>query len=182
MIGGRGPIVTVHRTTGGDKGIKCCCCMCCTCFNWTFLKTQHGILKIVEVILGFFCQTLAINYGLGYDGAIGKSYHSFLTTCSWSLMTSIILLFCYVFSEKSISLIRQSFFETAFNITACVSFLSASSYLGFAVNAFLYPMYIITPFFQVYPAMTAAYVLGFISGAVHGYDAYKSYRYFKGYR
>ncbi|KAK4875621.1 hypothetical protein RN001_012043 [Aquatica leii] len=184
MIGRGGPtIVAVHSPISrGQKGIKCCCCMCCTCFNWNFLKTPHGILKIAEAILGFCCQTLAVNYGLGYAGIIGKSYHSFLTTTCWGLMTTVMLLFCYIFSEKSIGLIRQSLFETTFNALACFSYLSSCSYLGFAVNTFLYPLYIMTPFFQVYPAMTAAYILGLVVGCIHGYDAYKSYKYFKGYR
>ncbi|KAF2884515.1 hypothetical protein ILUMI_21660 [Ignelater luminosus] len=113
---------------------------------------------ISSQILGLFCQSLAINFGLGYAGVLGSSYHGFLTTASWSLMTTLMLLFCYVFSEKSFSLVRQSLFETVFNAVACFSYISSCSYLGFAVNTFLYPMYIITPFFQVYPAMTAAYV------------------------
>ncbi|KAF5273837.1 hypothetical protein FQA39_LY00952 [Lamprigera yunnana] len=139
-------------------------------------------LKNLNKLLGLFCQTLAVNYGIGHADAIGKSYHSFLTTTCWSLMTTALLLFCYVFSQKSIGLIRQSLFETVFNALACFSYLSSCSYLGFVVNTFLYPLYKLTPFFQVYPAMSAAYILGLIAGGAHGYDAYKSYRFFRGYR
>lgn len=48
--------------------------------------------------------------------------------------------------------------ETLFNVVAAFGYLSSSSYLGFAVKTFLYPLYLVTPYFQVYPAMTAAYV------------------------
>lgn len=61
-------------------------------------------------VLGFFCQSLALNYGMAYAGNMGTSYYSFLTTSSWCLMTTSLLLFCYVFSEKSFSLVRQSLF------------------------------------------------------------------------
>jgi hypothetical protein len=48
--------------------------------------------------------------------------------------------------------------ETLFNAVAALLYISSSSYLSYAVNIFLRPLYIVTPFFQVYPAMTAAYV------------------------
>jgi hypothetical protein len=41
---------------------------------------------------------------------------------------------------------------------AAFLYVSSSSYLSYAVNIFLRPLYVVTPFFQVYPAMTAAYV------------------------
>lgn len=93
---------------------------------------------------------------------------------------------------------------------ASFSYISSSSYLALAVNTYLYPMYLIIPHFTVYPALTAAYVsrypkkteyavfcylqmseiinwfvekvLGSIVGLIHGYETYKAYRYFKGYR
>jgi hypothetical protein len=48
--------------------------------------------------------------------------------------------------------------ETLFNAVAAVLYASSSGYLSYAVNIFLRPLYVVTPFFQVYPAMTAAYV------------------------
>ncbi|GJQ71595.1 hypothetical protein Trydic_g11298 [Trypoxylus dichotomus] len=134
------------------------------------------------MILGSFCQSLAINFGYQYSGSIGPAYYSFLTTASWSLMTVLLLLFCYIFSGKSQYLMRQSLFETAFNGVAAFCYISSCSYLGMIVNSVLYPMYTVTPFFQVYPAMTGTYILGTIVGIIHGYDCYKSYRFFKGYR
>ena len=50
------------------------------------------------------------------------------------------------------------FQETLFNAVAALLYISSSSYLSYAVNIFLRPLYLVTPFFQVYPAMTAAYV------------------------
>lgn len=48
--------------------------------------------------------------------------------------------------------------ETLFNAVAAFLYVSSSSYMSYAVNVFLRPLYLVTPFFQVYPAMTAAYV------------------------
>lgn len=50
------------------------------------------------------------------------------------------------------------FQETLFNAVAAFLYFSSSSYLSYAVNIFLRPLYVVTPFFQVYPAMTATYV------------------------
>ncbi|KAK9718516.1 Membrane-associating domain [Popillia japonica] len=180
MIQSRGPAVINFANSGG--GLDCCCFKCCSCLNLYYLRTQAGILKIIEMVLGSFCQSLAINFGYQYSGSIGPAYYSFLTTASWSLMTIIVLLFCYIFSGKSQYLIRQSLFETVFNGIAAFCYISSCSYLGMIVNSVLYPMYTVTPFFQVYPAMTGTYVLGTIVGIIHGFDCYKSYRLFKGYR
>lgn len=61
-------------------------------------------------VLGSFCQSLAFNYGLRYASAMGTAYQSFLATSCWCLMTTVLLLFSYVFSEKSSVLVRQSLF------------------------------------------------------------------------
>lgn len=45
-----------------------------------------------------------------------------------------------------------------FNTIACFFCMSSASCLGFATKMFLWPLYAITPGFDVYPAMTAAYV------------------------
>lgn len=171
---------TAHRST--NTGINFCCCQCCTCLNLRIFQTEPGLIKIGQAILGFLCQSLAINFGLPYAATIGPSYHGFLTTSSWCLMTTFILICCYLFSTNSYSLLRQSLFETLYNAIAACSYISASSYLAFAVNTFLYPLYLITPYYQVYPAMSAAYMLGTLAGLLHAYDAYRSYKYLKGYR
>lgn len=48
--------------------------------------------------------------------------------------------------------------ETLFNGIAAVLYLGASSYLALKVQTELWPQYVVTPYFQVYPALTAAYV------------------------
>ncbi|CAG9761010.1 unnamed protein product [Ceutorhynchus assimilis] len=179
----RGPtIVTVHNNGGGEGGIGCCCCRCCSCIHLGFLKTGPGKLKLAEVFIGFFCQSLALQYGSGYSGTIGPSFQSFVTNVTWCFLTSLLLLLCYLFSPKSINLIKSSLFEVLFNILAAFTYLSTCSYLGYVVNIVLEPVYLITPHYQVYPAMSAAYLAGSILGLLYAYDAYKSYRYFKGFR
>lgn len=91
-------------------GINICCCRICTCINLEFLTTKHGLLKICEVILGSFCETLLIRFGLPYANDIGQAFISFLTTVASCLTTTTILLICYLVSSKSFHLIRQSLF------------------------------------------------------------------------
>nr|CAH7757063.1 unnamed protein product [Callosobruchus chinensis] len=177
----RGPtVVTVQGA--GTKGISCCCCTCCSCLNLQILKTEPGLVKLAELLLGFFCQSLALNFGAQYSSTIGASFQSFITTASWCLMTTFLLLLCYVFSQKSYGLLKSSLFETLFNGIAAFSYLSSCSYLGWTVNMVLQPLYLVTPYFQVYPAMSAAYMMGSLLGILYAYDAYKSYKHFKGYR
>lgn len=45
-----------------------------------------------------------------------------------------------------------------FNSLACFLYLSSASYLAFATKLFLMTEYYLRPGFDVYPAMTAAYV------------------------
>lgn len=48
--------------------------------------------------------------------------------------------------------------EMMFNSLACFLYLSSASYLAFATKLFLMTEYYLRPGFDVYPAMTAAYV------------------------
>ena len=45
-----------------------------------------------------------------------------------------------------------------FNMVACFLYLSASSYMGVAVNIYLYPRYAIVNMYSAYPAMSAVSV------------------------
>ncbi|XP_050308902.1 protein singles bar [Anthonomus grandis grandis] len=186
MRSSRGPTIVTVPVHGGfssqQGGIGCCCCRCCSCIHLDFFRTSAGKLKLVEVFLGFFCQSLALQYGLGYANTIGLSFQSFITNVTWCFLTTLLLTICYVFSPKSVNLIKSSVFETLFNCLAALTYLGTCSYLGYVVNVVLQPVYTITPQYQVYPAMSAAYMAGTILGLVYAYDAYKSFRYFKGYR
>jgi hypothetical protein len=48
--------------------------------------------------------------------------------------------------------------ECLFNAVACFLYFSASSYMGVAVNIYLYPKYALVSMYSAYPAMTAVYV------------------------
>ncbi|KAJ8918603.1 hypothetical protein NQ315_013108 [Exocentrus adspersus] len=177
----RGPTIVTVRNSGGG-GVGCCCCRCCTCVQLQLLRTEPGVLKLAEIVLGFFCQSLALNFGSQYAEVLGVSLQSFTSTASWCLVTSFLLLICYVFSEKSLNLLKSSLFETAFNSVAALSYIMSCSYLGYVVNVFLHPLYLVTSYFQGYPGISAAYMIGTLVGVIYSYDAYKSYKYFKGYR
>lgn len=182
-IVGHPRIVTVGQRglESGRGGLHCCCCTCCTCINLQFLRTVEGRLKLCEVFLAAVCQSLVLSYGTLHSQTLGPSYDGFLTTVASCLLTASILLACYLLSAKSIGLLRSSLFETLFNAVAAFLYVSSSSYMSYAVNVFLRPLYLVTPFFQVYPAMTAAYILGLVLAVLHGYDAYLAYGQFRGY-
>ncbi|XP_076377301.1 MARVEL domain-containing protein sing isoform X2 [Megalopta genalis] len=154
-----GPII--RMSSGGTHaagGVECCCCRCCTCIHVEFLKTMPGIIKLCETIISGLIQSLLINYGLRYSTTIGSAFEGSLTTSSACFLTSAVLLACYVVSEKSYRQIRSSLFEMMFNALASFLYLSSASYLAFSTKLFLLPEYYIRPGFDVYPAMTAAYV------------------------
>ncbi|XP_058791763.1 protein singles bar [Phymastichus coffea] len=175
---GNGPIIRVVEPTSrtNSGGFECCFVRCCTCIHLQFLRTWPGILKVLETVISGLIQSLLINYGLRYSATIGTAFEGALTTSSACFLTSSVLLVCYIVSEKSYRLVRGSLFEMLFNGLSCFMYLSSTTYLAFATKIFLWPMYVITPGFDVYPAMTAAYLMSGVVGLVHGADAYFSFR------
>ncbi|XP_035783111.1 protein singles bar-like [Anopheles albimanus] len=174
-----------HLNEQQNRGIRIGCCRVCTCVNLHFLLSKNGILKCFELILGWFCQTMLIQFGLDTAKEIGEAFLGFLTCCSAFLITTSTLLLCYTISARTFHLVRQSIFEVVYNGLACAMYLSASSYLGFAVNVFLYPKFLIFKntggIHSAYPAMTAVYYMGGIVGLVYGVDAFVAFRHLKGY-
>ncbi|KAI5697589.1 hypothetical protein M8J75_012758 [Diaphorina citri] len=172
-----------HPIVSVGNGVSLCgVCHLCTCLNMTFLRTAAGKLKLAEIIIGAICQTILLNFGSPYVPTLGMSYESFLCAVSSSLTTTTLLTVTYLLSRTSCSLVRSSIFEILFNLVACNWFLCSSFFLSFAVHASLYPIYMITPFYTVYYAMTAAYILGAILGLTYAFDAYVAYSYYKGSR
>ncbi|XP_024945501.1 protein singles bar [Cephus cinctus] len=177
-----GPVIRMSSGSHGAGGIECCFCRCCTCIHIEFLKTSPGIIKISETIISGLIQSLLINYGLRYSSTIGSAFEGSLTTASACFLTSSVLLACYVISEKSYRLVRSSLFELMFNALACFLYMSSASYLAFSTKMFLWAQYLLTPGYDVYPAMTAAYLLSGVVGLLHGADAYFSYIHYRGGR
>lgn len=91
-------------------GIKICCCRVFTCVNPSFLLTNHGLMKISEVVLGSCCQTLLVRFGVDSASDIGQAFQSCLSTVSSCLLVSTLLLFCYIISTRTFNLVRQSLF------------------------------------------------------------------------
>uniref|UniRef100_A0A182QNC0 MARVEL domain-containing protein n=1 Tax=Anopheles farauti TaxID=69004 RepID=A0A182QNC0_9DIPT len=168
-----------------QRGFRIGCCRVCTCINLEFFVSKNGILKCFELVLGWFCQTMLVQFGMDSAKDIGEAFWGFLTTCSAFLITTTILLLCYTISARTFHLVRQSIFEVVYNGLACAMYLSASSYLGFAVNVFLYPKFLLFKttggIHSAYPAMTAVYYMGGIVGLVYGVDTFVAYRHMKGF-
>ncbi|XP_017483742.1 PREDICTED: uncharacterized protein LOC108382053 [Rhagoletis zephyria] len=170
------------RGIGQSFGIKLCCCRVCTCVNFGFVTSRVGLTKILQLTLATLCEGLLVRYGIPAADTIGQALTSMLTTTAYCFTTTAILMICYCFSEKSSSLIRQSLFETLFNAVACSMYFSSSSYMGFACVVWLHPQFLVRPGFWAYPAMTAAYYIGYAAGILHAIDAFLSFRYYRGSR
>jgi hypothetical protein len=61
-------------------------------------------------LLGVLCQFLLVEYGSTYAIDLGDSYTEFLVSVSSCLMTTVLLLACYILSKNSYHLIRSSIF------------------------------------------------------------------------
>ncbi|KAL7648656.1 UNVERIFIED_CONTAM: hypothetical protein RMT77_000563 [Armadillidium vulgare] len=168
--------------SGGSNsgGFTCLCCTICPCIHLGFLRTVPGLLKIIELILCSICQSLLLRYGVSVSSTIGSSFTIFLTTVSSCLLLVALLLFCYVISQNSFSLIRSSVLEVVFNVVACFLYLSSAAHLSWAVQIHVLPNYLLIPGYAAYPAMTACYILGIVLGIVHGFDSYFAYKQLKG--
>lgn len=123
-----------------------------------FLTTKCGLLKIFELLLGSCCETLLLRFGLSAAEDMGEAFHSFLSTVSACLTTTLVLVMCYIVSARTYGLLRQSLFEVFFNSFACFLYISASSYMGFATNVWLYPRFTAQNSYMAFPAMTCVYV------------------------
>lgn len=115
-------------------GIKICCCRVFTCVNLNLLSTNHGLLKVSEVILGSCCQTLLVRFGLDSAADIGQAFNTCLTTVSSCLMTSSLLLFCYLLSTRTFNLVRQSLFVSFF----LFFFFNSSENVHFILKQYLH--------------------------------------------
>ncbi|CRK88042.1 CLUMA_CG001828, isoform A [Clunio marinus] len=175
------PIRTSQQQPRRRQGIKIGCCRVCTCLHLEFLTTKCGLLKIFELLLGSCCETLLIRFGMAAASDMGEAFYSFHSTVSACLTTTLVLLISYIFSVKTYGLMRQSIFEVFFNSLACCLYISASSYLGFATNVWLYPRFISSSSDTAFPAMTCVYYVGSILAIVYGMDAFVAYKEYKGY-
>ncbi|KAI8435043.1 hypothetical protein MSG28_003465 [Choristoneura fumiferana] len=107
-------------------------------------RSQNYEPFLAASMLGGLCQSLLVKYGMSEAGTLGSAFHGFLTTASACLLTTALLIACY---------------ECLFNAVACFLYLSASSYMGVAVNLYLYPQYAVISMYSAYPAMTAVYIV-----------------------
>lgn len=91
-------------------GITVCGCRVLTCVNPHFLLTNHGLMKVSQVVLGSCCQTLLAQYGNPNDA----DFRSNLILISSGILTSTILLICYMISARTFKAVRSSLFVSIF--------------------------------------------------------------------
>ncbi|KAH7981026.1 hypothetical protein HPB49_021016 [Dermacentor silvarum] len=121
----------------------------CGCLNLAVFNTRTGVYKILETALSSISLCLILWYGTPVWLLLGPAYPFYLTAVTCSLMGSATFLLAYLVSRNTF-LVARSTVLTYF---------------------FLWPMYLLIPFFQAYPAMMAAGVLGATAAAVHFLDS-----------
>ena len=109
-----------------------------------------------------------------YADKLGVGYALFLTANSGSVLTTGILLLCYVTSTPTYNRVRPSLFvsislcstlciynflqEVMFTAVCCFLYILSSTFLAASVYTHLYYYYHTMPGFSAYPALTAVYV------------------------
>jgi len=81
--------------------------------NWTTPEGAWGQLTNISFkfqLLGLLCQFLLVQFGSSYAPDLGDSYTEFLVSVSSCLLTTVLLLVCYILSKNSYHLIRSSIF------------------------------------------------------------------------
>ncbi|XP_054721044.1 protein singles bar-like [Uloborus diversus] len=168
------PNVAITRTDIAAQRRVCC--------YTDFLSTQPGLCKLGELVFGGICVGLMITYGTPVWLTLGLAYPLFLVNSSAALLFTSISLFCYIISEHSYRVIRTTILELVQNGVAAILYAVASAFLIMHTSFFLWPMYIIIPYFQAYPALMTAGVFGCLSAGIHAIDCYFAYRTFKSFR
>ncbi|CAM1331738.1 Uncharacterised protein r2_g4063 [Pycnogonum litorale] len=154
--------------------------ICCR-LNTKFLVQQSGFCKILEIICCGVCLTLCLNFGGSVASILGASYYLFITISSSLVTNTTLLTLTYILSQSSYLVIRSnSIFEWFFNLTAAILYLIGSTYLLVISRLVLWPMYLVIPYFQPFPAITAASFIGYLCSIVYAIDFYYAYRFYKG--
>lgn len=79
--------------------------------RWICSLNNLGLYHVLlRQMLGGLCQSLLVKYGMSEAGSMGSAFHGFLTTASACLLTTALLIACYVLSPNSQQLIGQSIF------------------------------------------------------------------------
>ncbi|UYV84302.1 hypothetical protein LAZ67_X001778 [Cordylochernes scorpioides] len=105
------------------------------------------------------------------------------------LLSSAMLSFSYLLSAHTFAAVRSTWLvvyiafrracvvqEVLQNCACCGLLATGSGILGLHTTLFLWPMYLIIPYFQSYPAMLAATICGSVCALVHGIDAIIAFR------
>ncbi|KAH8019865.1 hypothetical protein HPB51_022966 [Rhipicephalus microplus] len=114
---------------------------------------------------------LILWYGTPVWLLLGPAYPFYLTAVTCSLMGSATFLLAYLVSRNTFLVARGTVLETIQNGVSFLLLGGSSAFLLVQTYFFLWPMYLFIPFFQAYPAMMAAGVLGAAAAAVHFMDS-----------
>ncbi|XP_023210155.1 protein singles bar-like isoform X1 [Centruroides sculpturatus] len=152
---------------------------CCSCLHTAFLSERVGVCKLAEVLFGGICLGLVFTYGTPIWLLLGPSYALFITSSAAAVIGATVALFSYLISAHTYRTVRSTVYEIVQNVVASILYISASVFLLIQTSVFLWPMYLIIPYFQAYPALMTAGVFGIASCLIHIYDAYHAYKSFK---
>ncbi|UYV84300.1 hypothetical protein LAZ67_X001775 [Cordylochernes scorpioides] len=127
---------------------------------------NHEIVKIPldpvwiswNKLFGSISLSLVLTYGTPVWLMLGLAYPLFLVATASSLLSSAMLSFSYLLSAHTFAAVRSTWLEVLQNCACCGLLATGSGILGLHTTLFLWPMYLIIPYFQSYPAMLAATV------------------------
>jgi len=178
-----GGFMTRAPTNQNTPGFSVCgVCQCCTCISLGVLTTPTGVIKCILLLLGVISHLLALQYGLEYAEKLGLGYTLFLSVNSGSILTTFVLLICYISSTPTYNKVRPSLFEVIFSGICSCLYIGSSSLLATSVYSHLYYFYLSIPGFSAYPALTAVYVLGFVNGILYGVDSTMALKFMRSLR
>ncbi|KAH9361169.1 hypothetical protein HPB48_020843 [Haemaphysalis longicornis] len=115
-------------------------------------QAQYGSWRALSSI----SLCLILWYGTPVWLLLGPAYPFYLTAVTCSLMGSATFLLAYLVSRNTFLVTRTTVLETIQNGVSFLLLAGSSSFLLVQTSFFLWPMYLLIPFFQAYPAMMAA--------------------------
>lgn len=126
---------------------------CCSCLHTAFLSERVGVCKLAEIAFGGICLGLVFTYG----SPSGPFYELFVTSSAAGVVGAAVALFSYLISAQTYRTVRSTVYEIVQNVVASAMYISSSIFLLIQTLLFLWPKYLIIPYFQAYPAMMTVF-------------------------
>jgi len=146
-------------------------CRCCD-----YCSTLDCGLKALTLVMAVVSQYLALAYGVPYAATLGLSFQLQLTVASAGILTDLVYILTYSVSSSSRGLVRASALEVVHHSVCSLVYLCSAAYLSWAVQRYLWPLYMNLSEHSAYLPMCLCYLFGGGLGVVHCGEAIRAYR------